>query len=174
MAVNFRNFGQAKQVLPKYLTDSITPWWGAWSVNAGVFEILFDTLPIGDAIARLKVTAAGTPTYFILRFNETQNLSNYVLDWWEKCEDNASQLRMFATTFPGSLTDYSAYYSVWAAGSAPTVWTRKIISLSAFTTLFGSASKNTTISKVKDIWFYHDSTTVGKYLTISGMTFRRP
>ena len=55
--INLKSFGQAKMVAPKYLSDSLTPWYGTWSVCAGgALALDYTNLPTGDCQAKLVFT----------------------------------------------------------------------------------------------------------------------
>jgi hypothetical protein len=184
MSVNFRNFGQAKQVLPKYLSDSLTPWWGNWAVqrpaDGSTFSIAFDNLPVGDAIARVFGTqmANGGPG---IVFNTPQNLNNMFIDMRFKASVAGAtnmyiQLNNDIIPLPAG---YNAVYCYAQAGAVPTVWTRYTLNVSEIQTKtgFGTISPveiSALLTRVKSVMLYASIAGPPIDINISAFTIRRP
>ena len=175
MSVNFRNFGQAKQVLPKYLSDSLTPWWGAWFPNIGTLNIAYDNLPPASGVlARLWMNDAnaGQKVFYFL-YNARINQNGYVIDFWSKCQDNAPQLTLFMQNTVDTVNIMNTSYP-YASGSAPIVWTRHIIPLDSLSYPANPLrySRSCVNSQINRYLFYWDLAQ-NKTIELAGVHIRR-
>jgi len=174
MSVNFRNFGQAKQVLPKYLSDSLTPWWGVWTA-VQTTGIAFDDLPPEPGVlARLYRTInAGDGGAFQFEFNTPQNLNGMAIEFWIKC----------TTSDPGSLC-YTNHvvgggflvYNMYADNAYPIVWTKLLLPTSVFSYSSTPASPYRTgsLARTKTFSMYvHGITAPPVTLSLAGFNIRR-
>jgi len=79
--INYRNFAGTPGKNPKYLSDSLTPWYGIWTGNCAMG---YSTLPTGDCIGKVIVSnVGGAWSGAYLTFATPQNVSNeYICDLW--------------------------------------------------------------------------------------------
>ena len=73
--VNYRNFAGTPGKNPKYLSDSLAPWYGNWSPNIpGELSIDYTGLPTGECLARLIQTGFIGNRHLMFEFSQPQNI----------------------------------------------------------------------------------------------------
>jgi len=177
--VNYRNFAGTPGKNPKYLSDSLTNWYGNWSAGGGgaAIGIAYDNLPIGDAIARITraVSQFGTN---IFEFNEPQNIDGLQLEFYVKAENADVQLYLDISPSPAATWNAPpyGYRLLYAGGACPTVWTKQTIALGkqSFNPVGGlTVNRSLPYTRCKSLVFYRDLPVAVRTLEISGMTIRR-
>jgi hypothetical protein len=86
--INYRRSvnGQNDQLGRKFLSDSITPWWGVWN---GITSIDYTNLPPAPGVlAKLVKSFGGGYASVNFTFNAAQNLNGYQLEFWHRCALN--------------------------------------------------------------------------------------
>jgi len=170
--VNYRNFGQAKQVSSKYLSDAQDNFYGGWyfEVAAARPTVDYADKPTGDAVASLS-QAMINGAYETFEFNEPQNILDLYLDFWYKYDNVNPRLFIFVSNNPRA-TFYNYYVNtinINGAGAAPTVWTKRTIKLDQ--RAGGIVNYKPILVRAKNIALYSDNA-VGT-LKWSGFTIRR-
>jgi len=176
--INYRKYTGTPSPKSKYLSDSLTPWYGRWSDGIGYpgnVEISYTGLPIGDTVARItrSMPVGGTN---IFEFNESQNVSGYQLEFWIKAENVDAQLYIefspnTALTFASTIYCYKLLY---AGGTSPIVWTK--VSLTLDSSLFafvGLGPHSLPFVRCRSISLYRDAPAAARIIDVSGFTIRR-
>ena len=169
MSVNFRNFGQAKQVLPKYLSDSLTPWWGNWSVGADVLGISYTNLPPIDVLAKVTISVAvGLYAAHRITFNIPQNLNGYVLEYWIRGNTPPATARTYVNLDAGR-------YMYTGSPAVTTVWTKRTYSIPSPSdfTQYGLLPKSVISSRVGYIYLEYWNAVAPYDVEIAGFNLRR-
>jgi len=181
--INMRSFGQAKMVSSKYLSDSLTPWYGSWETEGGAaVSIAYNNLAIGDSIARIYRSIAANFQSIEIKFNDPQNLNELYVDFLYKCDDPDPEIIIiFGMQAPGgAVTDYT-FFRVNADGACPVVWTRKTLKVSTWpvgagggTGGLGRTSPSVVWRRVKTIQLLAQNIAAfPRTLEIGGFTIRR-
>jgi len=180
--INYRRSvnGSNDQLGRRYLSDSLTPWWGSWAVSGGTLGISYNNLPSEPGVLA-KVTntinAGSQALYF--SFNNNQNLKNYLCEFWVKGSDISGGLDVFVNSKYGAW-DYSLNRMrlyLYAPGTFPTLWTKVSVAMSSLITVipgFADSGRYDILSRVKTLAFYTYSATVFPFTTeLAGVNFRR-
>jgi hypothetical protein len=181
---DYRRYAGTPSPKPKYLSDSLTPWYGYWaSHGAGsTISIAYDTLPIGDALARVfstQPTVNGGPG---IVFNTPQNLNDCYLEIYYKASvAGASGMYIqFNDTVIPLLVGYKTVYCFTLGGAVvPTVWTKYTLNISEIRTKVGFGSNlgltmnlSAFLSRVKSIILY-SAVVAPLDIIVSGFNIRR-
>jgi hypothetical protein len=172
-----RSFSGTPGKNPKYLSDSLTPWYGTWTrTGPGLPNIGYTGLPIGDAIARIYYQIVNPNGAIAIEFNEPQNVYGRQVEFYYKWDDPDARTFIYfsGNPFASYTTSYIAV-ELNADGAAPTVWTKKSINPEAKPIGYASSltGVNAMLCRLKTIVFYGFSMTAPRTLEISGMTVRR-
>jgi hypothetical protein len=89
--IDYREFAGTPSPKSKYLSDSLTPWYGSWTSVAGTLGIAYDSLPVGDCLARLTHDTPNADSWIYFTFNDLQNIKDYQLEFWYR-KGNASAI----------------------------------------------------------------------------------
>ena len=171
--INYRNFGQAKMVAPKFLSDSLTPalgnYYGTWTNFNYVQSIAYDNLPPEPGVlARLNFVSPGGVSGLAFTFNEPQYLNGATLEFWiRKTAGGAGNFLLYVQKIAGILQ----YYKTIAA--LPGTWTKYTVAIPDLTsTRQGNQSQTQVAARVSS--FDIDQNIVGAYtIDIAGFTVRR-
>ena len=153
-------------IAPKFLSDSLTPWYGYWASHpaAATISIAYDNLPTGDALARVYSSnlalANGGPG---IVFNEPQNLNNCTIELYIKTSavGATAMYIQFNNTIIPLPVGYASVYCYLIPAAVLTTWTRYTLNVSeirsktGFGVLSMPASQMTALlSRVKSIVLY--------------------
>ena len=172
--INYRSFGQAKQVAPKYLSDQLSGYYGNWACYvAGAPSIAYDNLPPDGSVLARVYRSLNNDNAIGFDFNEFQFLRELQLDFYLKCSINGPAIYLDAANTPtASLAGAFVLTLLNAAGAAPTVWTKYSIKIQPW-----NAANNRTnyiLARAKCLAFYTATSGTQPYtLEVAGMTVRR-
>jgi len=157
-------------IAPKYLTDSLTPWYGAWTLSAGgSLSISYASLPPqSDILAKLVCdTPGGGYGSIQFLFNAPQNIGGTVLEFWHRCALNPTLNKYYYIQTP----DSASYYKTF--GAAVGNWLLFQIPMPDPTSLVSTGiSKSRIACRMNKLVF--DYGVAGAWtFEIAGLTFRR-
>jgi len=180
--VNYRNFAGTPGKNPKYLSDSLTPWYGTWTGIGGVGSpaVAYDNLPSdGTIVGRIwkNLTNSGT---IALEFTNPQNINECELSFYIKAENADCQLYLMLSANPAATytTQPYCYRLLYGAGASPTVWTSRTFILkrngSGFTLPGGIIPEHEVIfQSCKSINIYRDAPAPNRIIELAGLNIRR-
>jgi hypothetical protein len=171
--VDYRTFAGRPSPKPKYLSDSLVNYYGAWAATGGAPTILYSGLPTGDCIGKIS-KPVNSSDKMGFNFNNIQNLNNYVIDIWYKYSDANPYTYLYV--IDSDVVSFAlprSYYLMNGAGAAPLVWTHNIIPFNLFTPSSNTVSLPLVGILARAVLLYVGVVVAANTLEIAGMTIRR-
>jgi len=185
--VDYRRYAGTPSPKPKYLSDSLTPWYGAWRVGGvSTLSIDYTNLPIGSAVAKIvgDIVAGEVlvfdfggvvaPPIGLQNFSSNKN----IVEFYYKCSVNNPRVVLFMLRTRWGFPDPAGYFTIELniAGAAPTVWTYKSFQIpTGFSTFVPGTttgrSREEVISQIKE--FAWNLPAFAAQIQVSGFTIRR-
>jgi len=160
--VNYRNFAGTPGKNPKYLSDSLTPWYGTWG-GAGLSIAYTNLPPDGTIIAKIVDTIAAGYDEVGFTFKEPQNLNDCMLEFWYKATGIAAANNLL-------INNVGANYLYRNIG-APAAWTFYSLNLPRSHS-GGTTSKILTAQRIRSITFAGNIAAPWT-IEVAGFTIRR-
>ena len=113
-------------VSSKYLSDSLTPWYGIWSPGGGVATLDYTNLPTGDCLAKVSVTSDGALRFRQVgfQFYAPQNIVNANISFKYKFSRNeAVGHNVWITSLGLPYSVPTLQHPVGLLNPTPTTWT---------------------------------------------------
>ena len=128
--VNYRNFAGTPGKNPKYLSDSLAPWYGNWSPNIpGELSIDYTGLPTGECLARLIQTGFIGNRHLMFEFSQPQNIFGLTFETYVK-ESLLGSVLFYVSRNP--VATWLNEYLRWSAGISPGVagsWVKRTLTM---------------------------------------------
>jgi hypothetical protein len=166
--IDYRTKAGLPSAKPKYLSDSLTPWYGNWWTS-GVLTIAYDDLPPEPGVsARLIFNyAAGGYGSQGINFNTPQQLLDKKVEYWMRMTLNPTSYTTHYSHITGSEFAY-------VHGVIPGVWTKySQVPVTGCTPPGGSIRSRYAIANAV-YRIYEDFNIVGAYrVELAGFNIRR-
>jgi len=167
--VDYRRYAGTPSPKPKYLSDSLTPWYGAWTSVVPLTIEYTNLPPDGTILAKLVVTAGNAYGDLVFTFNAPQNLlTGSTIEYWLRVVSGALG-GMFFYMRKGPNNYYRAHL--------PAVWTKYTYPIpdpaSALANPSPPGPSRTNIAQSVSGLLFDHSASVNSKFEVAGVNIRR-